>query len=122
MDQNQMMLEYLMSMGALQPEQDDIARQRQMADQLRQGAQTPQMRQSGRVNVAANPLEFLASVGSGYGAQQMDKQADAANKAYRGKRMDQLGRMRDRFYGGQGGGLGAYGAPDVMSPDGTGAY
>ncbi len=97
MDQDQMMLDYLMEMGALQPEQEAIMRQREMANQLRQGAQMPGMRQTGRVAVAANPLEFLSSVGSGYGAIKQDQQADAAAKAYKDKRMGALEGLRGRM-------------------------
>jgi hypothetical protein len=97
MDDNQMMLEYLMQMGALQPEQEAISRQRVMADQLRQGGQMPGMRQAGRVAVAANPLEFLSAVGSNYGALQKDKKADTMQEAYKGKRMAALGDLRTRM-------------------------
>ena len=96
MDQNQMMLEYLMQMGAMQPEQEAIGRQREMANQLRQGGQTPGMRGNGRMQHAANPLEFLSAVGSNYGALQKDKQANTMQDAYKQKRMGALGDLANK--------------------------
>ena len=77
---DQAFIDYLMEMGALQPQEQDIARQRAMVEQLRGNAQMPGMRQAGRVVQAANPLEFLSSVGSGYMAQQREQGADALAK------------------------------------------
>ena len=90
-----LMLDYLMEMGTLQPQQEKIAQQQAMVNQLRQGGmQSPQMRQAGRLQTAAHPLEFLGQMGqAGLGALgQQDVQA--AQEAYKQQRMDALARVR----------------------------
>lgn len=108
MDQNQMMLDYLMEMGQLQPQQEAITRQRALVDRLREQGQTPGMRQAGRLVTAANPLEFLGAAGSNYMAGQKEQEANTMQDQYKQKRMDALGRMR--------GGMGAQTTPPIIAP------
>jgi hypothetical protein len=108
-DTNNAMLEYLLEMGQLTPEQEKAARMQKQAEMLRgQSMQAPQMRQAGRVSVAPNPLEVLAQMGTGYVARQKGQQADAAEAAMQKTRSDRLKQLRDRMYGGAAGGMGGY--------------
>lgn len=96
---DQVMLEHLLEMGALTPEQQAIERQRKMAEQLRAGGAMPEMRQAGRVSVAAHPLEALnAGLSGALGAYQgglADRRAGALDKA----RTDAFGRFAGRARG-----------------------
>jgi hypothetical protein len=100
MDQNEMMLEYLMQMGEMQPEQAAIQRQQALVEQLRGGGRMPEMRSSGRMMHAANPLEFLNSVGSNYLAKKGQTKMQGMEDAYGKKRRGALGDLRGRMGGG----------------------
>ena len=113
MDQNQMMLQYLMEMGALQPEAEEVQRQRALVQQLRQGGQMPGMRQVGRVAVAANPLEFLNSVGNTGLAEFRNQSANQAADAYGQRRRDVLQSLRTRMM--------PSGNPSFQDPNNAGA-
>lgn len=110
MDQNQMMLDYLLKMGELQPEQEAVTRQRSMVSRLREQGQQPGMRQAGRLVTAANPLEFLAAAGSNYMAGKREQEADTMQDEYKQKRLDALGDLRKRY------GLGAQTTPPITAP------
>jgi hypothetical protein len=97
MDQNEMMLEYLMQMGEMQPEQQAIERQRALVAQMRQGGQMPGMRDSGRMIHAAHPLEFLGSLGSNFMAQQGQGKMEGMEDAYGKRRRGALGDLRGRM-------------------------
>ena len=99
MDQDRMMLEYLMEMGAMAPEQEGINRQRAMVEQLRQRGGMPGMRDSGRMVHAANPLEFLSSVANTGLGEYKNRQADAAQDAYGAKRRAALAALQQRMAG-----------------------
>jgi hypothetical protein len=94
------MLEYLMSIGALQPEQENIARKQAMISQLRQQGRLPEMRQAGRLVVASNPFETLGSVlhqGLGqYEQGNMEKMQDEYGNKRRGLMTDLQARMKSR--------------------------
>lgn len=90
-----LMLDYLMEMGTLQPQQDKIAQQQAMVNQLRQGGmQSPGMRQAGRLQMAANPLEFLGQLGQAGAGAFGQQDVQAAQEAYKQQRMDALARVR----------------------------
>jgi len=114
MDQNQMMMEYLMQMAEMQPEQQAIARKQAMVDQLRAGAaNTPQMRGGGRgFTTAANPLEFLNNVAQTGLAKQGENQAAAMQDAYGAKRRSNLQDLRTKMMPS---GVGAGGAVDPIT-------
>ena len=92
-----LMLDYLMGMGALQPEADKVAQQQSLVNLLRQGGmQAPQMRQAGRFQVAASPLEFLGQVANAAGGAYTGQQAQAAQEEYKRKRLELLGSLRNQ--------------------------
>lgn len=121
MSMDEAMLDYLLEMGALSPEQEQLARQRSMVDQLRATPQ-PGMRNAGRAVVAANPLEHIAGVvGQGLASYKENK-SDAASKALQDKKLAGIANIRDRW------GMGKK-APSVLSAydpldpqDGPGIY
>ena len=121
MDQNQMMMEYLMQTAEMQPEQQAIARKQAMVDQLRAGAaNTPQMRGGGRgFTTAANPLEFLNNVAQTGLAKQGENQAAAMQDAYGAKRRSNLADLRVKMMPG---GVGAGGAVDLNTRVPLGNY
>ena len=97
-DQDQMMLDYLMEMGALQPQQDALTHQRGMANQLRQqGAQAPGMRDSGRMMHAAHPLEFLSQMANTGAGVYKDQQANQMQDKLGADKRAALAGMRARM-------------------------
>ena len=97
MDQNQMMLEYLMEMGAMQPEQEAIARKQAMVNQLRQAGQMPGMRAHGRINTAAHPLEMLGAMANQGVGEYQNRQANQMQDQYGARRRAALGGLQARM-------------------------
>jgi len=92
--QDKMLMDLYTRMGALDPEQKKITRQRAMVEQLRKGAGTPGMRDTGKLTVAANPLEFLSSIAhTGLGTYQ-GAQADTAEDLLGQKKREEFGKFR----------------------------
>jgi hypothetical protein len=114
--QDDMLLQYLMEMGAMQPEQENIARKRMMVDALRQQSQVPQgvTNQGGRgYQPARSPLESIVAPAMGQGlASYQEGGANAASQALKMQRMQALQRMR----GGMGGGMGGMQFPQQPMP------
>ena len=64
-------IQKLIALGIIPDKQNDIQDQLKLAEKLRYGPNSmPQMRQTGQVATAANPLEFLAYGMQGYRAGQ----------------------------------------------------
>lgn len=103
MDQNEMMLEYLMEMGALQPQEEAIAQKRAMVNQLRQGGQlpgistTPGGNGQPQIQQAASPMAFLGALGQQGLAAYQGRQADKMQDAYGAARRGALGDLRLRM-------------------------
>jgi hypothetical protein len=93
--QDDLLLDYMMEMGMLAPEEERIARQRGLVDQLR-ARPTPEGRQAGRVYVAANPLEHLAGVAGQGLASWKENKADAASEVLQGKKVKGIADIRNR--------------------------
>jgi len=93
--QDDLLLDYMMEMGLLAPEEEKIARQRGMVDQLR-ARPTPEGRQAGRVYVAANPLEHLAGVAGQGLASWKEKKADTASEGLQGQKIEGIAKIRRR--------------------------
>lgn len=96
------MMEYLLELGSLTPQQEAAMRQQKQVDMLREGAGTPGMRQAGRMVQAANPLEFLNSMARTGAAEYTQRGADAAMDQYgaarRGALDSMLGKRNARLY------------------------
>lgn len=123
MDQNQMMLEYLLEMGALQPEQEKADRMMKQAQMLReQGMQQPGMQAAGRVHVAANPLQFLnTALQSGLGTYGQ-KQAETGMDVYGQKRREALANLRQRMQAQQPQSQQPGATPGIVPPTGGSPY
>ena len=98
---DQDMMDYLLELGALTPQQERAMRQQKQVEMLRQGSEMPGMRNAGRTVQAANPLEFLNSVARGgladYTQKQADKTMDQYGQARRGALDAMLGRRNARM-------------------------
>jgi len=71
MTDNEMMLDYLLGMGAMQPEMQDLRRRQAMIDQLRaQGMQAPQGQMVGKHYVPPSLTQYASQLGQGYMARQ----------------------------------------------------
>jgi hypothetical protein len=92
--QDQMLMDLYSRLGALAPQEKNVSRQRAMAEQLRQGAGMPGMRQAGRTVQAANPLEFLSSLGHAGAAAYRGGQADTAEDELAQQRAGAFGQFR----------------------------
>lgn len=97
--QDELLMEYLLEMGALQPEEQQLGRQRSMIDALRQQSQVPTatMNAGGRgYQPARSPLEMLApAIGQGL-ASYKERGVDTAAKALKDRRIGALGNIRSR--------------------------
>ena len=75
---DQDMLEYLLELGALTPQQERAMRQQKQVEMLREGSAMPGMRSMPGMVQAANPLEFLNSVVRTGLAEHKQRGVDAA--------------------------------------------
>jgi hypothetical protein len=97
--QDDMLLQYLMEMGALKPQEMEIARQRQMVDALRGQSQVPTgaLNQGGRgFTPARSPLETLAPVMGQIGASLKERDANKMQGDYQTQRSGILRNMLAR--------------------------
>lgn len=90
------MMDYLLELGSLTPQQEAALRQQKKVDLLREGSAMPGMRQAGRMVQAANPLEFLNSVARTGAAEYKQRGADAAMDSYGQARRGALGSLLNR--------------------------
>jgi hypothetical protein len=101
-EQDNLLLEYLMEMGALQPEQQGLDRQRMMVEALRGQSQIPQgtLNPGGRLRPAQSPLAMIAPlIGQGVAGYQ-ERGINQSEKALKTQRTDALGRLRSKLGGG----------------------
>ena len=94
--QDDMLLQYLMEMGALKPQEMEIARQRQMVDALRGQSQIPtDVRNAGGrgYQTARHPLEMLAPVMGQIGASMKEGTANKMQGDYQNQRSGILRNM-----------------------------
>jgi phosphoketolase len=117
---NDMMYEYLMQMGAMRPEEEQMLRQQAQVDALRQQSMEPMRGQmAGRVYVAPGIGEAIAKMGTGYMAGQQQKGVDASMTDMNTRRAEELRKMRERMM--QRRNPAAAGAPAHMLPEIPGA-
>jgi hypothetical protein len=93
---DQDLMDYLLEVGALSPQQEQAMRQQKQVELLRGGAGMPGMRSAGRATVAANPLEFLSSIAHTAGAEGMQNQANQGLDAYGAARRKALNTYQQR--------------------------
>lgn len=94
---NDMMFEYLLQMGAMQPEQQEMKRKQAQIDALRKQSMTaPEGQMIGKHYVAPSITQHLANLGGGYMAAQGQKAQDAAFKKMNADQATFLNELRNR--------------------------
>jgi hypothetical protein len=92
------MLEYLMQMGAMRPEEDRLARRQAMVDALREKSQQPlQGQQVGRIYVAPSIAQGIGQLATAYGARKGQEKLDTAYDTFNTNQANALRAMRERM-------------------------
>lgn len=108
-----LMFDYLLQMGAMQPEQQELKRKQAMIDALRGNAMNaPQGQMIGKHYVPPSLTQYAAQLGQGYMAGQSQNMQDAAMRGMNDQQRRALEEMRRRRMGGMPM-PGAYGPPDT---------
>jgi len=108
-----LMFDYLLQMGAMRPEQDELRRKQALVDALRGQAMTPMQGQMvGKHYVAPGIANAIAQLGTAYMAGQQQKGVDAGMMSLNMRQRAELDKMRRRRMGGMQM-PGAYGPPDT---------
>lgn len=93
-----LMLEYLMQMGALRPEEEKLMRQQAMVDSLRQNATSaPQGQMVGNQFVAPSWTQYASQLGNAFMARGGQKKLDDAYGKYNTTQGDMLRQMQQRM-------------------------
>lgn len=121
MNQDEMMIEYMLQMGALQPQQVEMMRKQKQIDALRgQSMEGPQGQMIGKHYVPPSFTQYAAQLGQGYMAGQAQKGQDVKfgelNTAKTKKLEDMLAELRRRRSGQMGGAPSAMDAGDYSGP------
>ena len=106
---DQALMDYLLEIGAMQPQQEQLAQKRALVNQLRQGGRTPGMRASPGMVHAANPLEFLGALAHQGVGQFKEGQADQMQDQYGRERRAALRSLRTKMM--------PSGNPSTQNPD-----
>ena len=92
-----LMFDYLVQMGAMRPEQDELKRKQAIVDALRQGAMTPMQGQMvGKHYVAPGLAQGIAQLGQAYMAKQQQNDVDATMKGFNTRQAQMLEELRRR--------------------------
>lgn len=97
MNNDDMMFEYLLQMGAMRPEQDELKRKQAMVDALRQTALTPQQGQMIGKHYVGPGLGGIASqMGQAYLAKQQQGNVDTSMQGMNERQRQMLEELRRR--------------------------
>jgi len=100
-----LMFDYLLQMGAMRPEQEELKRKQAMIDALRGRAMEPMQGQMvGKHYVAPGIANAIAQMGTAYMAGQQQKGVDAGMAGFNERQRLALEEMRKRRRAGMGGG------------------
>jgi hypothetical protein len=111
-----LMFDYLLEMGAMRPEQEELRRKQAMVDALRGQAMTPMQGQMvGKHYVAPGIANAIAQMGTAYMAGQQQKGVDAAGAVMNERQRRALEDMRRRRQGMTGTGVMDYGDRDPLA-------
>lgn len=92
-----LMFDYLLQMGAMRPEQDELRRKQAMVDALRKSAMEPlQGQMVGKHYVAPGIANAIAQMGTAYMAGQQQKGVDARMGEMNAEQRRRLEDMRRR--------------------------
>lgn len=95
-----LMFDYLLQMGAMRPEQDEMRRKQAMVDALRGQAMQPMQGQMvGKHYVAPGIANALAQMGTAYMAGQQQKGVDAGMASMNERQRQALERLRQQRRG-----------------------
>lgn len=93
-----LMLEYMLSMGAMQPEQVEMLRKQKMIDALRERSMSsPEGQMVGKTFVAPSITQYAAQALNGYMAGQQQKKQDAGMVDFNNKRLAELRKMQEEI-------------------------
>lgn len=99
-----LMFDYLLQMGAMRPEQEELKRKQAMIDALRGRAMEPMQGQMvGKHYVAPGLGQALAQMGTAYMAGQQQKGVDAGMSGFNQRQRQALEELRKRQRMGMGG-------------------
>ena len=94
---NDLMFDYLLQMGAMRPEQDELRRKQAMIDALRGRALEPMQGQMvGKHYVAPGIGQAIAQMGTAYMAGQQQKGVDAGMAGFNDRQRMALEELRKR--------------------------
>lgn len=111
------MLEYLMQMGAMRPEEDRLARRQAMVDALREKSQQPlQGQQVGRIYVAPSIAQGIGQLATAYGARTGQEKLDTDYDKFNTKQANALRVIQERMAAKRAG------TPGAMPQGGKRAY
>lgn len=92
-----LMFDYLLQMGAMRPEQDELKRKQAMVDALRKNALTPMEGQMvGKTYVAPGLAQGLAQLGQAYMAKQQQGGVDQSLQGMNARQAQMLDELRKR--------------------------
>jgi hypothetical protein len=112
-----MMFEYLLQMGAMQPEQQEMKRKQAMIDALRKQSMTaPEGQMIGKHYVAPSITQHLANLGGGFMAARGQKEQDAAMLGMNQRQRQALEDMRRRRMMGQAGNMSLMTPTEATNP------
>ena len=112
-----LMFDYLLEMGAMRPEQEELRRKQAMVDALRGQAMTPMQGQMvGKHYVAPGIANAIAQMGTAYMAGQQQKGVDASMAGMNERQRRALEDMRRRRQGLTG--TGQYDTTTMLTNDG----
>lgn len=96
MNQDDMMFEYLIQMGAMQPEQIEMMRKQKQIDALRERSMdAPQGQMIGKHYVAPSVTQYAANALQGYMAGKQQKGQDEAMRGMTERQAAELRRMQE---------------------------
>lgn len=95
-----LMFDYLVQMGAMRPEEEQLKRKQAMVDYLRKSSMdAPQAQNLGRVVVAPSWTQALGQVAQGYAASRGQKDVDASMQGFNARQRQMLENMRNKKQG-----------------------
>lgn len=101
-DKDKALFAYLLSQGQLTPEQEQMLRQQESINTLRERSmEAPETKMYGRVAVAPSWAQALGNVAQGVSAGYQQKGLDAQRKTMSDTQGTNLGKLMDRMFPGQ---------------------
>lgn len=98
MNQDDMMFEYLVQMGAMRPEEMEMLRKQKQIDALRGASmEAPQGQMIGKHYVPPSLTQYAAQLGQGYMAGQGQKQQDTAMRGMNERQRSALTQMQEEL-------------------------